>query len=332
MVKNETSNEGHAKFDFWHLLYKYGTVFTLGILIVIFTITTGGAFISSNNLLNIFRSMSITAVIALGITFSVSVNGFDLSAGSTVSLSSVLVASMFVWFDMPLIPAILITLSASCVIGLINAFIIIKFKVPDMLATLATMFIIAGMALLYTSGKIVSKNMVMPNGQIAQGELPEAFMKIGQAPTIIIIMIVVLIFAFVFLRYTKHGRYLYAIGGNDIAAELSGVKVVKYKTIAYVLSSFLAGLGGIMLASRMSQANPGAGASYLMEGVAATFIGQSFLGNGKANALGTFVGTLLMISLANGLVMNNVNYYAMDIVKGGVLVLALALTYVKKKK
>ena len=321
-----------GKVDVWHLLYKYGIVFTLALIVIVSTATTGGTFISSSNILNIFRSMSITAVIALGITFSVSVDGFDLSAGSTVSLTSVFVASMFVWYDMPILPAILLTLAISCCIGLINAFVIIKLKVPDMLATLATMFIIAGVALLYTSGKIVSKNMVMPNGEIAKGELPEAFMKIGQAPTIIIIMAVVLVLAFIFLNFTKHGRYLYTIGGNDVAAELSGVKVKKYKTLAYVLSSLLAGVGGIMLASRMSQANPGAGASYLMEGVAATFIGQSFLGNGKANAIGTFVGTLLMVSLANGLVMNSVNYYAMDIVKGAVLVLALALTYFNKKK
>ena len=106
----------------------------------------------------------------------------------------------------------------------------------------------------------------------------------------------------------------------------------KYKTLAYILSSLFAGIGGIMLAARMSQANPGAGASYLMEGVAATFIGQSFLGNGKAKAIGTFVGTLLMTALANGLVMNSVDYYAMDIVKGCVLVLALTLTYVNKKQ
>ena len=320
------------KFDIWQLLYKYGILVTLVVLIAVFTITTGGTFLSASNILNIFRSMSITAVIALGITFSVSVDGFDLSAGSTVSLSSVFVASMFVWFDMPILPAILLTLAVSCIIGLINSFIIIKLKVPDMLATLASMFIIAGVALLYTSGKIVSKNMVMPNGDIATGELPEAFMKIGQAPIIIIIMAVVLILSFIFLNFTKHGRYLYTIGGNDVAAELSGVKVKKYKTMAYVISSLLAGIGGIMLASRMSQANPGAGASYLMEGVAATFIGQSFLGNGKANAIGTFVGTLLMVSLANGLVMNNLNYYATDIVKGIVLVLALAITYASKKK
>lgn len=321
-----------GKFDLWHMLYKYGILVTLVVMIIVFTITTNGTFISTSNILNIFRSMSITAVIALGITFSVSVNGFDLSAGSTVSLSSVFVASMFVWYDMPIVPAIILTLILSCIIGLINAFIIIKLKVPDMLATLASMFIIAGVALLYTSGKIVSKNMVMPSGEIAKGELPAAFMKIGQAPTIIIIMAVVLVLAFIFLNFTKHGRYLYTIGGNDVAAELSGVKVNRYKTLAYVISSLLAGIGGIMLASRMSQANPGAGASYLMEGVAATFIGQSFLGNGKANAIGTFVGTLLMVSLANGLVMNSVNYYAMDIVKGIVLVLALAITYANKKK
>lgn len=311
-------------------LYKYGTLFTLLLLVIIFMITTNGKFLVKGNILNIFRSMSITAVIALGITFSVAVNGFDLSAGSTVSLSAVIVSSMFVWYQMNIGLAILITLSITTIVGFINSFIIIRLKVPDMLATLATMFIIAGVAQSFTSGKIVSNNMVMPNGDIAVGKLPNSFLKIGQEPLIIIIMLIVLILALIFLRYTKHGRYMYVIGGNQEAAELSGVNVVKYRTMAYVMSSFLAGLGGIMLAARMGQANPGAGASYLMEGVAATFIGQSFLGNGKANALGTFVGTLLMISLVNGLVMNSVDYYAMDIVKGSVLVLALAITYANK--
>lgn len=312
-------------------LFKYGTLVTLALLIVIFTATTNGLFLSSGNMLNIFRSMSITAVIAMGITFSVAVDGFDLSAGSTVSLSAVIVSAMFVWHGLSGPVAIVIALAASCLVGLVNAFLIIKVKIPDMLATLTTMFIVAGVALSFSSGKIISKNMVMPNGEVAQGKIPEAFLKIGQEPVIIIIMAVVVLIAFVLLNYTKHGRYMYVIGGNKEAAELAGVQVQKYQMLAYVFSSLLAGIGGIMLASRMGQANPAAGASYLMEGVAATFIGQSFLGSGKANAIGTFVGTLLMASLVNGLVMNSVNYYAMDIVKGIVLGLALALTYFNKK-
>ncbi len=323
---------GEKKLDLMKIFYKYGIILCLALIVIVFSFSTGGLFISSSNILNIFRSMSIPAVIALGITFSVSVNGFDLSVGSTVSLTSVFIASMFVWYEMPIVLAIILTLLLSCLIGLFNSLIIIKFKVPDMLATLASMFIIAGIALLYTNGKIVSKNMVMPNGEIAEGELPKSFMKIGQAPTIIIIMIIVFILAVVFLNFTKYGRYFYIIGGNNVAAKLSGVKVNRYKTLAYVISSLLAGVGGIMLASRMSQASPGVGSSYLMEGVAATFIGQSLLGNKKANAVGTFIGTLLMISLTNGLVMNSVDYYAMDIVMGVVLVLGLAVTYAHNKK
>lgn len=329
MANKSGSNK---KIDVLRFLYKYGIILTLMLLIVLFTGTTNGLFLSMGNILNIFRSMSITAVIAMGITFSVAVNGFDLSAGSTVSLSAVVVSSMFVWYNMPVLPAIIITLAISSVVGLINSFLIIKLRVPDMLATLATMFIIAGVALSYSSGKIISNNMIMPNGKVATNSVPASFLKIGQEPIIIIIMIVVVIFAFIFLSYTKHGRYMYVIGGNQEAAKLSGVKIAKYKTMAYIMSSLLAGIGGIMLASRMGQANPAAGASYLMEGVAATYVGLSFLGNGKANALGTFVGTLMMTSLVNGLVMNSVNYYAMDIVKGSVLVVALALTYVNKKK
>ncbi len=328
-MKNKVKLNG--KIDILQWLYKYGIIFAIVVMVAIFAATTNGNFISPANILNIFRAMSITTVIALGITFSVAVDGFDLSAGSTASLTSVFVGSMFVWYDMDIVPAIIYTVLISAVVGMFNAFIIIKLKIPDMLATLASMFIVAGIAEFYTSGKIVSINMIMPNGDTATGTIPAAFSKIGQAPTIIIIMLVVLTFAFIFLNFTKYGRYLYTIGGNETAAELSGVRVNRYKTIAYILSALLAGIGGILLTSRMAQANPASGAGYLMEGVAATFIGQSFLGNGKANAIGTFLGCLLMTALANGLVMNSIDYYATDIVKGAVLVLALAITYTNKK-
>jgi simple sugar transport system permease protein len=145
-------------------------------------------------------------------------------------------------------------------------------------------------------------------------------------------MALVIILLHIFLNYTKHGRFMYSVGANEEAARLSGVKVKNYKVLAYVLSGTLAAFGGILLAARMGQSNPSGGAGYLMESVAAVFIGYSVLGAGKANAIGTFIGALLMAILSNGLVMLSVPYYSMDIVKGSVLVIAIFLTYYERKK
>lgn len=318
------------KFDFFDFLYKYGTILTTLIIIVIFAVVTKGKFLQFANIINILRAMSITAIIAIGVTLSVVVGGFDLSAGSVASLSMAVVMAMFVWYDMGIFPAILLALLAAVLVGVLNAVIIIKLKVPDMLATLANLFIINGVATTFAKGKIISINMIMPNGSTSAGKVPEVFKSLGQVPIIIFIMAIVIILTYIFLTYTKHGRYMYVVGGNPEAAKLSGVKIEKYKALAYILAAVFAGIGGILLAARMGQANPSAGAGYLMESVAAAYIGFSLGGLGKPNAMGTFVGALLMVALSNGLVMISVPYYAMDIIKGSVLVLALALTYYKK--
>lgn len=312
------------------ILSKYGIIIALLLIVVVFSIATNGLFISKANLVNIILSASITIVISMGVTFSVAVGGFDLSAGSIVSLSAVVVASMFVWYQYSLVTAILITFAVVILAGFLNAFIILKLRIPDMLTTLGTQFIIGGLALSYSSGKIVSKNMIMKNGQAAPGELSQAFLGLGKSPTIIIIMLVVVVFAYILLNHTKQGRYIYVIGGNQEAAELSGVNIKKYKALAYVISAICAGIGGILLASKMGQANPGAGASYLMEAVASTFIGLSFLNANKANAIGTFLGTIIIVSLISGLTMISMPYYTVNIVKGVVLVLALAISYTKR--
>ncbi|GAE37050.1 ribose ABC transport system [Halalkalibacter akibai JCM 9157] len=206
---------------------------------------------------------------------------------------------------------------------------IVKVKIPDMLLTLATMFIVQGIALTYTRGATVSQNMVMADGSFATGTISPFFAKIGQVPWIILIMIVAVISVHFFLNYTKHGRYMYVIGGNQEAARLSGIAVNKYKVVAYLLSALFASIGGIVLASRVMTAEIGAGSPYLMDAVAAAFIGFSVLGAGKPNAFGTFIGAVLIGILSNGLVMMSVPYYAMDIVKGTVLAFALGLTYYK---
>ncbi|MEW9050884.1 MAG: ABC transporter permease [Neobacillus sp.] len=330
METNLSAKKETPKFDFFQFLYKYGTIITIVALIIIFS-AANPAFIQGNNIINILRSISIVTIIAIGITISLSVNGFDLSVGSVASLSNAIVISMFVWFSQNTLVAIIAAIAASLIVGALNSFMIIKMKIPDMLMTLATMFIIQGIALTYTRGATVSQNMVMQDGSMAEGLISPFFSKIGEVPWIILIMVVVVVLVHIFLTYTKHGRYMYVIGGNKEAARLSGIPVNKYKVAAYLLSALFASIGGIVLASRVMTAEINSGAPYLMDSVAAAFIGFSVLGAGKPNAFGTFIGAVLIGILANGLVMMSVPYYAMDIVKGTVLAFALAITYYKQK-
>lgn len=324
-------NKGLKKtlFDF---LYKYGIIFTIVITFSYFVVVTGGRFLKTENMINILRAMSIVTIIATGVTISLVVGGFDLSVGSIASLSMAVSVAMFVWYEQGIFIAILVALLVSIMVGLVNAFMIEKLNIPDMLATLSSMFIFAGLSMTFSKGKIISENMIMENGSVSEGVIPQAFTKLGEVPTIIIIMLIIIVVIHVFLTFTKHGRYMYIVGGNPEAARLSGVNVNKYKILAYALSGLLAGIGGLLMAARMGQANPSAGAGYLMEAVAAAYIGYSFLGAGKPNAIGTFFGALLMVGLSNGLVMISMPYYSMDIIKGIVLVLALALTYYKQEE
>ena len=314
-------------FDFF---YQYGTILTIVVLIVVFA-AANPAFLQSGNIINILRSISIVTIIAVGLTISLAVNGFDLSVGSVATLSNAIVISMFVWFSQNPLIAILSALAASIIVGLLNAWMIVKMKIPDMLMTLAMMFIIQGLAQTYTKGATISENMVLPDGTFSTGTIPACFSKISQVPYIILLMAAIVLFAHVFMTYTKHGRLMYIIGGNKEAARLSGIHVNKYKIAAYLLSALFAAIGGIVLASRVMTAEINAGAPYLMDGVAAAFIGFSVMGAGKPNAFGTFIGAVLIGILQNGLVMMSVPYYAMDIVKGSVLALALALTYYKQR-
>ncbi|MBA3073342.1 MAG: ABC transporter permease [Anaerolineae bacterium] len=310
---------------------KWGTILAIFGLLLFFSLSMPDIFMTPSNITTILRSISIVTVIAIGITISLTVNGFDLSIGSMATFADTLVISMFVWHSMPTVPAILVTLVVAMVVGAFNAFLIVKVKIPDMLVTLASLFIFEGVAMTYAGGGSISQGMPRLDGTPTFGIIPNIFKTIGTAPTIIIIMLVVVALAHIFLTYTKYGRYLYVVGGNMEAARLSGIPVDRYRALAYLLSALLAAVGGIILASRIGSAQINAGAGYLMPSVAAAFIGLSVAGAGRPNAIGTFAGAVLVGILENGLVMMSVPYYSLNIIKGSVLVLALALTYFRKK-
>lgn len=323
------SDSMNVSFHLIGFLYKYGTILTIVLLIAVFG-AMSGSFLQPANIINILRSISIVTIIATGITISLTVGGFDLSVGSTASIANAFVISMFVWHGMNVPAGIVLTLLVCLAVGVVNSFFIVKFKIQDMLITLAMMFVFQGIALTYTRGATISQNMIMPDGNFATGQIPALFGKIGQVPWIIVIMLAIVVIVHLFLTYTKHGRFMYVIGGNMEAAKLSGIPVNRYRVLAYLLSALFAAIGGIILGARVMTAEVNAGAPYLMDAVAAAFIGFSVLGAGKPNAIGTFVGAVLIGILQNGLVMLSVPYYAMDIVKGAVLAFALAITYYRR--
>nr|WP_243457965.1 ABC transporter permease [Serratia proteamaculans] len=303
---------------------------TVVALIALFGLASDN-FLDPNNIINILRSIAIVTVIAIGVSISLSVGGFDLSVGSTASLANALVVSLFVWYGFGTTGAIVLTLLICTLVGLFNAFLIVVLKIPDMLATLASLFVIQGVAMTYSYGGSITQNMLLPSGDMAEGLIPEIFSSLGQVPVIVLIMLAVTVVVQLFLSLTKHGRRMYAIGGNPEAARLSGIRTVRYRVAAYVISALLASLGGILLASRIGSSQVNAGSGYLMDAVAAAYIGFSLAGSGKPNALGTLVGAVILGVLQNGLVMLSVPYYAMDIIKGLVLALALAITYIQKR-
>jgi simple sugar transport system permease protein len=328
-ITDQQKKDGTNKFlDF---LSKWGTILTIFLLIAFFSFTVP-PFKSTANIVTILRSISIVTVIAIGITVSLTVDGFDLSVGSVATFADTLVISMFVWYGMDTLPAILISLAVALTVAVVNSFLIVKLKIFDLLATLAAMFIFEGVALTYTGGGSISQGMPRLDGTPTTGRIPEEFRLIGQSPYIIIIMLVIVALVHIFLNYTKHGRYLYVVGGNEEAARLSGIPVNRYRTLAYFLSAFLAAIGGIMLGARIGSSQVNAGAGFLMPAVAAAFIGYSVAGIKKPNAIGTLIGAVLVGILENGLIMMSVPYYSLNIVKGTVLAIALAVTYYRKTK
>jgi simple sugar transport system permease protein len=318
--------------SFLDFSFKYGALFVIVLVFVVFSIVNP-AFLTYDNIADILRAISITMFVAIGVTLSQIVDGFDLSAGSTVSLTTVVAATLMVWYQQPLIVVLAVPLAIGVLVGLLNALLIVRVRIPDLLATLAVMYVVAGIHKTYTKGYSIYNNMQMTDGTKAPGKFLPDFLWIGQGkllgvPVPVILMIVAVALVHVFLTYTRWGRQLYVTGGNREAARLSGISVNRVRLSAYVLSGLFAAVGGILYAARIGSGQVDAGAGLLMEAVAAVFVGYSVFGAGKPNVIGTFFGAVLIGVLINGLTMLNLPYYAFDIVKGTVLILALAITFI----
>lgn len=314
---------------------QYGTLLAILGLIAVFTVTND-QFLTYANFSDIIKSVSIVSLLALGVTFSLIVGGFDLSVGSTASLATIGAAASLVLHRQELLVALLIPLVLGILVGLLNALVTIKFRLPDLLATLAIMYVINGIQLTYTKGFSIYDNMPIEGGT-APGRFIPSFLFIGQGtigpiPFVALLMLVFFIGAHLFLTYTRTGREFYYVGSNAEAARRSGIAVNRIKLYAYVLSGLFAAIGGIILASRIGTGQVSAGAPLLMDAVAAAYIGYAVFGTGRPNVIGTLIGAILIGILLNGLTMWDVPYYAQDIVKGTILIGALGLSYIQKKQ
>ncbi|MDH2445124.1 ABC transporter permease [Amnibacterium sp. CER49] len=311
-------------------VFRYGLLILLVALIVLFAVTQP-AFFTVFNGLSILLSVAVVAIVALGVTISMSVDGFDLSVGSNVSFTVMLTAASLVYWGLGPVLSLLIGLAAGTAIGLLNGLLIVVARVPDMLATLGTMFVFAGASLLITAGQSIA-NGAGYAGATPRGSFTEAFTWFGQGdvlgvPVPVIVLVVVTVAVIVFLARTRAGRLLRAVGGNREAARLAGAHVGRLRVLAYVVSGFLAGLGGVLLTARLGRGDVNVGADYLLQAVSAALIGFAVLGANRPNAFGTVVGAVFVGVVLNGLTMVNAPYYAQDFVQGLLLVGALVVSF-----
>ncbi|PHR25317.1 MAG: sugar ABC transporter permease [Hoeflea sp.] len=315
---------------------RYGFLALLVGLVIFFSVFANG-FAGPRSAVFIFQSVAITGILALGVTCTLVVGGFDLSIGSVATSSMMLAAYMMVVLEQPAFVAIIACLAMGAFIGLINGLLIVKTKVPDLLATLGMMFLLVGLQRIPTEGRSIAMGMTLPDGSTAEGTFSPLFLQLGRhrfdfmlenlLPAPVIFLVVIGFLVWVFLELTRHGRLMYAIGSNERAASLTGTNVNQYKIMAYVISGVLASIGGMLLAARLGRGDIASGTNLLLDAVAASLIGFAVLGAAKPNAFGTSMGALFVGILLQGLTMMNAPYYTQDFIKGLVLVIALVFTF-----
>ncbi len=285
---------------------------------------TSRAFLKSQNMFNVLRQISTNLYLACGMTMVIILGGIDLSVGSIVALSGCVAAAGVVRYGLPLPTAILLGLCVGVVFGMFNGAIIAKTTIPPFIVTLATMDIARGFAYVYTGGspvRIVSKEWQF----IGAG-------YIGKIPTPVVILVIVLIITGILMNSTKFGRHIYAVGGNVQAAVFSGISVTKVKFWVYTYSGLMAGIAGVVLASRMYSGQPTAGNGAELDAIAAVVVGGTSMSGGAGKIGGTIIGALIIGFLNNGLNLMNVNSFWQYVVKGIVILLAVFMDFLRTRK
>jgi inositol transport system permease protein len=274
-------------------------------------------FLTTSNLINVARQISITGSLAVGATFVLLTGGVDLSAGSVVALAGVVAAGFAHPNGFPLVVPVLAGIAAGSACGLVNGVVVTKARVAPFIATLGMMTAARGLALVLSDGRPVS-DLSPSFTHIAGGNL-------AGIPRPVLIFGSVAFAAYVFLKKFRLGRYIYAVGGNEQAAFASGIAVGRVKLLAYMLSGAAAGISGVVLAARTTTGQPNAGIGYELDAIAAAVIGGTSLSGGSGGVAGTLLGSVLMGVINNGLDLTNVPSYSQQIVKGAIIVTAVSL-------
>ncbi len=310
---------------------KWGFVAVTAALILFFLITEPN-FRTVDNIFGMLKFIAPTAIAGLGVMLAMTVGGIDLSVGASAGFAVSIAAWTMVIANQVGGVAVAVVLICGLLIGALNAFLIVVARIPDLLATLTTMFVIVGLKLIIVDGKSISSQMTLSNGTTAPGKFTADFLwldrgSIGPVPVPVIIFLIITIVLWFLLERTRWGRALFAVGTNSEAARLSGIRVQWYRTAAYMGCGLLASIAGLLLAARIGQGDVSAGNSLLLDAVAVALVGVSVLGIGRPNAWGTALGAVLIAVMVTGFTMLGLPYYAQDFGKGIVLLIALLFSF-----
>jgi ribose/xylose/arabinose/galactoside ABC-type transport system permease subunit len=317
MKKNNNRNYGSLR--------ELGILGAFGIILLVLTILSPDAFARPANLINILKQASINGILATGMMFVIISGGIDLSVGSIVALSGVMAAHFAHPGEYPLIVPIVIALGVGAIVGLLNGLGVAYGSIPPFIVTLGTMTIVRGVALIAANGQPVF-------GVTKQFEALAGGFVFNSIPNLVVYFVVVtIVLAFVLTR-TVFGRRVYAIGGNETAAQVSGIHVERIKLAVYTLCGFLAGLAGILLASRIISGNPTSGQAYELDAIAAVIIGGVSMTGGAGKWYGTVIGALLMAVISNGLDILNVSSHFQLVIKGLIIIIAVLVDIKGKAK
>ena len=292
--------------------------------VIIFAVASGGTFVTGNNIINIARQVSYYGIASIGMTFVILIAGIDLSIGSIITLVNVVCAYMMVNAGLNMWVAVIISLVVATLIGVLNGAMVASIGIPALIATFATQTIFEGAAYLISGGRPIS-------GFDSNFGLFGRW-SIGVVPICAIIMVVCFAIGSFILNKTYFGRYFYAIGGNEEAAELSGIRVNRVKYLIYALSGLFAGLAGIVLLSRSNSAQSTVGKGLEFDVITCVVLGGVSVNGGVGRMSGVVAGVLLIGSLTNGMILMDVSEYTQMVVKGIVLAVAVGIDCMSKKR
>lgn len=303
---------------------RYGTVVFFALICATFAILRPHSFSKISNVVTVLRQISILAILGAGLTVVMITGRIDLTIGNTTSAISVLIGALMVDFGMNVWLACIIGVAAGALLGALNGATVAYIGIPDFIATLSMGFLISGFNQAYTKGHPISN-------------LPKVFSIFGKGsllgiPVSIFMMFICLVVVYIVLNKTRFGRHVYAIGGNQEAAMMSGINVKKNLLMSYVVSGMGCALGAIILSSKLQTCHPSAGNAYMMDALATVYVGATAFKNGEPNIMGTFIGALIIGVLNNGLTLCNVSYYSQDIAKGAVILLAVTITSIQRSR